>query len=274
MNYVQTYIDLLNNTGYEDTDKAAGLFENYYDEYIRNPVLRPKANARKLRFELLCASIATLKTNGYLGVENEDLYDIKSIWRLTDREYKLVAETLVDNLEKYHLDGTGVPTRDDMLIEQYEYRPAYNPVNSPDRSRKNMKGVFLILDVILVILVVIFGISTYFCKQEIDCQKVDVYVDNCYPAENHSLKVTVRYDWKPYQLEGVTKDDERYYGHARYAEETVPAYLYNGKMYATEDAMQRARPCFTVRLIALGSIGFDLILLVVFLAVYSNSRYD
>lgn len=269
MNYIQTYIDLLKNIGYEDTDKAAGLFENYYDEYIRNPGLRPKATARKLRFELLCASIATLETNRYLELDDEELYDIKRIWGLTDREYRLVTETLVKNPEKYHLDGTGVPTRDDMVMEQYEYRP----VNSPDRSRKNMKVGFLILDILLVVLVVIFGISTYFYKQEADYQKVDVYVTNLM-TENHHLIVKVRYNWKQYQLEGVTKNDERYYGHARYAEETVPAYHYNCKMYATEYAMQKARPCFTIRLIALGSIIFVFILHVALLVVYSSSRYD
>ena len=82
MKYVQTYIVFLKDIGYEDIEKASELFENYYAECFRNWKLCYKATNRDLRFGIICASMATLKTNTYLGIEDEELYDIKRIWGL------------------------------------------------------------------------------------------------------------------------------------------------------------------------------------------------
>ena len=262
MEYVQTYIVFLKDIGYEDIEKASELFENYYAECFRNWKLCYKATNRDLRFGIICASMATLKTNTYLGIEDEELFDIKRIWGLDTNEYKFVAETLVDNLEKYHLDGTGVPTREEQDREAYIRR-----LRSKIKSTKDIIIIFLVT---ILILTSILGVSSYFCNKPIDYRKVDVYVtdselvayrerrhgyesdgmfhqSNFYTV-NYRLEVTVSYDGDEYRLQGVTREDEKYYRHADHDHETVPAFLYKGRMYATESAMKKTILCFIVRM--------------------------
>lgn len=270
MEYVLTYVELLEKKGYENLDKAAGLFKDYYSEYLRNRKLVSKTTGRNLRHEYACAAIATLKTNKYLGLEDEDLYDIKKIWGLEDNEYRVVAELLVDNLKKYHLDGSGVPSRAHQNKDEYLTRLA--------RSIKNMKVAFIIIGVLLLISATVLGISSYYCHKDIDYREVEVNVTESRLVEQYTrkrrhrnryrLEVTVSYEGKEYHLYGVTRQDERYYRHVHYEQEPITVYLYKDRMFSTYDHMQASIPCFLLRSLSRSVTALLGLTFVVFVSVY------
>ena len=269
MEYTDTYLDRIREVGY-DADKAGDVFDGYLREYLDNPKLKKKAEERSLRLDAVCASIATLKTNKYLGIEDEDLYDIKRMWRLYDLEYKLVAETLIDNLKAYHLDPAGVPTRDEQdSVEDLEHLKSV---------LKTLKRGVIIVGAVIVILLAVIGISSYYCAQEFEYSVVEVTVVKEtteeyteYKYDQNGLRsgerkrsrqvVWVYYDGYDYPLVGVDRSDLYALRNAQYKHEPLTAYLYNGGMYYKEDTMRAYRPCAGVR-------SYCLFLLVVVLIVF------
>ena len=90
-------------------DKGRDIFESYYSECHDDPKFRERVKEERIRFDLICAAIAHLKTSRYLGLEDNAAYDIRSAWKLTEEEYILIARKLSSNLKAYHIYDVEIP---------------------------------------------------------------------------------------------------------------------------------------------------------------------
>lgn len=276
MEYTQHYLNWMKKSGF-DADRAEFVYETYFSEYFDDPDLK-KTEKSNLRFGLISAAIAHLKTSKYLGLEDNAAYDIRKAWELTKDEYDFIALTLADDAVIYHLK--------DITVKPYEKPGKTGKKDNFLRDKKKLGRFILITAAIFVISAVMLTVSLYLQRSEPNYDRVLVTVDSITMNMSDTVLVSnqsVVIKGSDYEvlindhgniepLFGIETDDIQYLYMARNSNMSVRVFKYRGFYYLSEYSMLESRLCN--RSIAPSVLGMVLsaFLLLIAVPVYIFNR--
>ncbi|MBO7449932.1 MAG: hypothetical protein J6U54_06135 [Clostridiales bacterium] len=264
MGRFQIYTDKMKELGFERSERARETFKKTYADYKADRGLYSLAVARKGRIEELCAAIAHLEASRHMGYEDDQAYDIRSLWGLTDDEYRIVAETLSGDLKGYHLEDSDVPSKQEI--------EAVIAIESTKDNKKLLRTIMVITAVLIVLVAVIFFACRAYCNQGKDYQKVSVTVETLKLQPKRKLTgydytINVNYNGKTYPLERICGDYIEYVDkkdvdyiskekldllyNAYMSKEEIQVCMYKDKMYLTETGMDHDRTSAKIRKLSL-----------------------
>lgn len=244
MGYFEIYKDKMQEAGFDVTDKGRKLFEDNYTGSKKDNSVISIAEGRDLRLDPICAAIAHLKTSEYLGLDGKAAYDVRKAWDLTDEEYKAVAEKFSYRLEDYHLEDAGVVSQKEIDREIFNLELK--------GKRKKLLAIGIVNASIILILALIFVVSSVYCNKNDDYETVEVKLESMDRSFDLLAKKPVNYFDVESAEEGRSFSDGMEIGSLSENEldklevytlshESFTAYEYNGRLYLTEDSMRRHR---------------------------------
>lgn len=95
------YLHRMQALGYKDLDESVKTrFDEYYKKCKGNKEYKKTVKKRRYDYDRFCRIVASVRTNQFIGCEQDQTYSVEALWGMTEWDYKILKEILPEDVRE------------------------------------------------------------------------------------------------------------------------------------------------------------------------------